>query len=152
MNMKINAPQAQTHRRNRRRGAEILEAALVLPIVLSLIFGMVEFAYYFHVQHTVQAAAREAARTAAVYTDPTTGKGEGTKANATQRCNAILTSAGLDPAQCTLIFSKVPEGCSAGDDIRVELSTTWGQVGIKLFGFVKNDRVISSAVTFRKEG
>src|SRR5437867_13112255 len=106
----ILAQQAQPRKAARpHRGAEILEAALVLPIVLSLIFGMVEFAYYFHVQHTVQAAAREAARTAAVYTDPATGKGEGTKANATARCNAILTSAGLDPALLALTFSKLPE-------------------------------------------
>ena len=146
MNMITTAPEARMHGRN-RRGAEILEAALVLPIVLSLIFGMVEFAYYFHVQHTVQAAAREAARTACVASTT-----EGTKASATARCNAILTSSGLDPGQLTLTFSKLPEGASPGDDITVQLSTTWGQVGIKLFGFVKNDRVISSSVVFRKEG
>src|SRR3954452_22730745 len=102
MNTKIQSPE------NRRRGAEILEAALVLPIILSLIFGMVEFAYYFHVQHTVQAAAREAARTACV-----NSASEGTKATATQRCNAILSSAGMDPAKLTLVFDKLPEGASA---------------------------------------
>jgi Flp pilus assembly protein TadG len=136
-----------TVNRRQRRGAEILEAALVLPIVLSLIFGMVEFAYYFHVQHTVQAAAREAARTACVNSPI-----EGTTAQATTRCNNILTSAGMDPGKLTLSITPSPDNAAAGTDITVDLSTTWAQVGIRLFGFVKDDRVIKSTVVFRKEG
>src|SRR4029077_864938 len=84
----------------RHRGAEVLEAALVLPIVLSLIFGMVEFAFYFHVEHTIEAAAREAARTACVVKNPSTL--EGYQAGATNRCNTILQGGNVDPAKCTL--------------------------------------------------
>jgi Flp pilus assembly protein TadG len=131
----------------RRSGAEILEAALVLPIVLSLIFGMVEFGYFFHVQHTVQAAAREAARTACV-----ANATEGTTANATSRCNQILSSAGLSPANLTLTFSPSPESALPGDNITVNLQTTWGQVGVRLFGLIGDSKVIRSSVVFRKEG
>ena len=45
-----------------RRGGAILEAALVLPILLALSFGMVEYGYYFFVKHTLQGAARDGAR------------------------------------------------------------------------------------------
>src|SRR5438552_5214855 len=128
----------------RQHGAEILEAALVLPIVLSLIFGMVEFAYYFHIEHTVEAACREAARTACVYTNAING--DGYQATATQRCNTILQGAGIDPAKVSIIYSKTPETASPGDDITVTLSTTWGQVGIRLFGLVSDSRAITSKV------
>jgi len=136
--------------KNRRRGAEVLEAALVLPIVLSLIFGMVEFAYYFHVEHTIEAAAREAARTACVVNNPSTL--EGYQSGATARCNTILSGGNVAPGKCTLTFSPTPESATPGQDITVTLKTTWGQVGIRLFGIVSDTRVIQSKVVFRKEG
>src|SRR5438094_6538865 len=46
----------------RRRGSEVLEAALVFPIMLALAFGTVEFGYYFYVEHNLESAAREGAR------------------------------------------------------------------------------------------
>ena len=45
-------------RGNRRRGSEALEAALLLPLIIGLVFGIVQFGWYFHVQHTIQGAAR----------------------------------------------------------------------------------------------
>ncbi len=53
---------AHRTRRPRRRGGAIIEAALVMPILLGLCFGMVEFGYFFFVKHTLQAAARDGAR------------------------------------------------------------------------------------------
>src|SRR5438552_10874760 len=46
----------------RRRGSEVLEAAMVFPILLALAFGTVEFGYYFYVEHNLESAAREGAR------------------------------------------------------------------------------------------
>src|SRR5882724_6784456 len=45
-----------------RRGNAVLEAALVLPILLYLAFGTVEFGYFFYVKYNVQGAAREGVR------------------------------------------------------------------------------------------
>ena len=42
-------------RLRRRRGGALIEAALVMPILLGLCFGMVEFGYFFFVKHTLQA-------------------------------------------------------------------------------------------------
>jgi hypothetical protein len=50
--------------RRRRRGAEVLEAALVMPILLFMGFGTVEFGYYFYTEHNLEGAAREGARAA----------------------------------------------------------------------------------------
>ena len=50
--------------RRARRGNAVLETALVLPILLALSFGLVEFGYFFYVKHNMQGAAREGARVA----------------------------------------------------------------------------------------
>ena len=57
--------QGRRRRRGRRRtGAEILELALCLPILLGVAFATVQFGYQLYVMHTIQAAAREGARAA----------------------------------------------------------------------------------------
>src|ERR1700733_7095028 len=48
---------ANAARRPRRRGGAILEAALVLPALVLLTFGGIEFGDYFFVKHTLDAAA-----------------------------------------------------------------------------------------------
>lgn len=49
-----------------RRGASLIEAAFVVPIMLSLIFGAIEFGTLLHMRHTMLHAAREGARALAV--------------------------------------------------------------------------------------
>jgi Flp pilus assembly protein TadG len=48
------------------RGTAIIDFALVLPLLLVLIFTLVDFGIYFFVQHTVQFATREGVRLALV--------------------------------------------------------------------------------------
>jgi Flp pilus assembly protein TadG len=48
------------------KGATAVECALVLPIFFFLVFGTVEFGWYFFVQHTIQYATREGTRLALV--------------------------------------------------------------------------------------
>lgn len=49
-----------------RRGAASVEFALILPLLLGLLFGIVEFGLLFKDQLSIQQAAREGSRTAAV--------------------------------------------------------------------------------------
>jgi Flp pilus assembly protein TadG len=73
---------AKTIRRRRRRlGAEVLEAALVMPILLAMGFGTVEFGYYFYTEHNLEGAAREGARAAIP-----------AGMNATERADAVETA------------------------------------------------------------
>jgi hypothetical protein len=51
------------------RGASAVEFALVLPLVLSLMLGTVQYSLYFWGRQTAAASAREAARRLAVGTD-----------------------------------------------------------------------------------
>ncbi len=75
-------------------GEALVEMALVLPILLMLSLGMLDFARAFHMKNIVDAAAREACRVAVV-TDTDV-------ALAQQRAQDILTAGGVlgaPPAQ-----------------------------------------------------
>ena len=54
------------HRSRDQRGAAAVEMAIVLPILILLVFGIVEFSIYFNRLQGLQAAAREGARVAAL--------------------------------------------------------------------------------------
>lgn len=50
----------------KRRGTAVVEMALILPFLLILILGGLDFGFQLHVVHTMTNAAREAARKLAV--------------------------------------------------------------------------------------
>ncbi|WP_421381611.1 TadE/TadG family type IV pilus assembly protein [Bacillus salacetis] len=52
----------------KENGQSLVEFALVLPVLLILIFGIVDFGRYFHAYLTVDHAGREAARAASIGT------------------------------------------------------------------------------------
>ena len=56
--------------RRRDSGEALLEIALVLPILLVLSLGMLDFGRAFHAKNIVDAAAREACRVAVVTVGP----------------------------------------------------------------------------------
>jgi len=54
------------NRSHDERGAAAVEFAIVLPVLILLIFGIVQFSIYFNRLQGLQAAAREGARVAAL--------------------------------------------------------------------------------------
>ncbi|MGB5730412.1 MAG: TadE/TadG family type IV pilus assembly protein [Acidimicrobiia bacterium] len=53
------------HRTGRERGAVMVEMALILPLLLLLVIGSIEFGLLFHERLTIASAASSAARTGA---------------------------------------------------------------------------------------
>jgi len=49
----------------RERGAVALELAVVAPVLMLLVLGLLQFALWYHAQNVVQTAAQEGARMAA---------------------------------------------------------------------------------------
>jgi Flp pilus assembly protein TadG len=77
-------------RRQRSRGAAIIEMVLFLPLLMLLVFGMIDYGYYFYVSMTANEAARVAARTAS---STLTGVcGTATAATAASNASAALSS------------------------------------------------------------
>lgn len=61
---------ATVRRQNHDRGAAMVEFALVLPILLMLVFGIVEFGRLYNIETSINAAAREGARVMALESGP----------------------------------------------------------------------------------
>lgn len=57
-------PRTAKRERNRARGAAIVEFAVVLPLLLTILLGIIEYGWVFMVRQTLQTAAREGCRTA----------------------------------------------------------------------------------------
>ena len=56
------------------RGASAVEFAFIVPLLLMLVLGIVEFGHAFQVQGTLSAAAREGVRLMALQNDPAAAK------------------------------------------------------------------------------
>ena len=83
------------------RGATAVEFGLVIPILLVLVLGIVEFGHAFQVQGTLSAAAREGARVMALQNDP-----------AAARTAVRDASPTLDPAVTNAQITVTPQtGC-----------------------------------------
>ena len=54
------------HRRRGEKGASAVEFALVLPVLLAILFGIIEFGFVFNNQISLNQAVREGARVDAV--------------------------------------------------------------------------------------
>ena len=81
-------------------GAEIAEAAVVLPLLFMLLFGIMWFARAFNIYTTINRAARQGALAAAANNCATCGNTRQTAANIqTNVVNPILTASHLDPGQ-----------------------------------------------------
>ena len=89
------------------RGAELIEFALTLPLLLLLVLGIIEFGFLFQEYEVVTNAAREGARIGSMI--PSAGY---TAAEATKRATDYVTAGGLKVAQMnpapTAVTSQVP--------------------------------------------
>jgi Flp pilus assembly protein TadG len=137
--------------RNVRRGNALLDAALVLPILLSLTFGTIEYGYFFFVKHSLQGAAREGCRAAIVPTADNTA--------VTQTIATALKAAGLNSSNTTLdtkfTLTLTPtnvSGLTAGTSVTVQLDATWGTVGVRPLGLIGTAKIVRGTTVMRKEG
>jgi Flp pilus assembly protein TadG len=85
---------------NRQRGAAMVEMAIVLPLLLLLVFGIIEFGRLYNAQVTLTHAAREGIRDYVIYKDET--QAENVARNA--------VSSDFDPAPMTFDTSACDPG------------------------------------------
>src|SRR5229473_8644486 len=65
--MRSSFSRARLNRLSRDRGSQIAEAAVVLPVLFLLLFSIYWFGRAFSIYGTINHAAREGARTAAIH-------------------------------------------------------------------------------------
>lgn len=109
------------------RGAAAVEFALILPVFILLIVGMVEFARAFNAQISVTNAAREGARVMAVHDDV-----------GLAQSSAVAAAPGLNPALSAGDVSISPASCAASPggtvsaDIEYDLPLITGFFGVTI--------------------
>ena len=94
-------------------GAAAVEFALILPVLVLMIVGMIEFSRLYNVQISLSNAAREGARVMAIYNS----SGQAQSA-------AVAAAPGLNPALTTGEISISPSTCSNGQTVTVTITHT----------------------------
>ena len=125
-----------------RRGAAVVEMAVVMPLLLLLMFGTIQFGYVFMVQETLTNAAREACRVGVLQGSTTN--------DIQQRFVEAIAPTGLDLGDATLV---IEEATPLNPVVTVRVQVPFEKVN--LFGNwlgLNTDRTIGSVCSMRKEG
>jgi len=83
---------------DRKKGSVMVEFALVLPIFVLFMVGIVEFSRVLMVQQVITNAAREGARAGSIYINDITAQSQ-----AATISNAYLTASGVDASNTSLV-------------------------------------------------
>lgn len=131
-----------------RGGAVALEAALVLPILLILTFGLIEFGLFFYVQHNLKGAAQAGARAGIPF--------GANNAAVTTAVTKMMTAAGYSSSQYTVTVSPADvSAAAAGSDVSVTVQCVWSDVGaVRPLGdlsFISGSKVLRGTSVMRKE-
>lgn len=107
-------------------GQAVVELAIVTPILLLILCGIIDFAWIFSAQLATDNCAREGTRYASVVTSYSTAQ-----QNTSQRVNSVAADSIKGSITTTVIYS-TPENPSAGDVTVVVVSR------VKTLTFVAN--------------
>ncbi len=105
--------------RRKRRGAAVVEFAVVAPVLILLVFGMIEFGRMVMVQQIITNASREGARVAVL--DGSTRTGVETTVQ------GYLQSGSINGATVT-VSPDPPSGAGYGAPVTVNVSVPFDQV------------------------
>jgi len=90
------------------RGASAVEFALVAPLLVLLLLGLIDWGYYFFAAQVVTNAAREGARSGSL--DGKTAAQA--QSDAAVAAEAYLAAGGFDPARATVIATLTSDSVS----------------------------------------
>ena len=123
-----------------KRAAVAVELAVVSPVLLAMLFGIIEFGWLFTVQHTMVNAAREGARLGILQGS--------TVDDIEQQTREFLEPMGLDQE----VTIDVTEATVGDPFVRVRLTVPREQVSLvgNFFGF--EGGTVEGTAAMRKEG
>ena len=130
------------HKNARRaRAAAVVEFAVVLPLLLTILFGIIEYGWVFMVRQTLQTAAREGARLAVLQTSvsPYT--------NVTDRVADVMAPTGLTTYEVSMTHATLANPVET-----VTLSIPYNDVSLLGGFFGTHDYNLGGTCSMRKEG
>jgi Flp pilus assembly protein TadG len=133
--------QRSARRASRRRGAVLVETAIVIMLLITLCFGIMEYGHYVYTRHTLESACQRAVRFGiiadSVFEDVET------------EVSTQMAVAGYDATEFDVEI--LGHGDPAETDLTISIEVTWGQIGMRPLGLISADSVIRASATMRKE-
>ncbi|MFM0377034.1 TadE/TadG family type IV pilus assembly protein [Paraburkholderia strydomiana] len=119
-----------SRRRGRRReaGVAVVEFGLVLPLLLLIVFGMVEFSIALYDKAVITNASREAARAGVMYKVPPLTAAQITTV-AQNYASTYLISFGASPSPVSVAVDQ-SSGTTTGQPLKVTLTYSYSGVGL----------------------
>jgi len=119
---------ARLNKHARRRGTVLVETALILPLLLLLTFGLLEYGWMFLKIQQLNSAAREGVRVGV--------RADGTNAMVNAAVDAAMTLAGMSGSGYTVEITPSAEDAVAGTTLKVSVTVPYNtDDGLKLIGF-----------------
>jgi Flp pilus assembly protein TadG len=129
-------------RRKTDSGQAVVEFAVILPVLLMILFAILQFGIVFNNYIQVTAAAREGARKAAV------SRSLGTAAAETAATSSAKSAApGLKQSSITVSYPNSPT-FAQGSDVTVKVTYPYS---ISILGIIVKSGNLSSSTTMRVE-
>ncbi|HUU83088.1 MAG TPA: TadE family protein [Phycisphaerae bacterium] len=126
----------------RARAAAVVEFAIVCPILLTILFGIIEYGHLFMVRQTLTNAAREGCRIAFLQST------EEPYSEVTARVDEVMTAAGLTGYSTDMTHA----GSANGWVETIAVSIPRSQVSLLADFFGSPDGMLSGTCSMRKAG
>jgi Flp pilus assembly protein TadG len=128
--------------RKNRLGAAVVELAVVLPLFLLLVLGMIEFGRMLMVQQILTNASREGARRAVL--------DKATTSEITTAVNQYLANSGINGATVT-VSPNPPSSAAYGEPVSVTVSVPFREVSWLPSPIFLGGRVLTATTAMRRE-
>ena len=128
--------------RRERRGAAVVEFAVVAPLFFLLVFGMIEYGRMVMAQQVITNASREGARLAVL--------DGATNASVTSQVNSYLTNSSVSGASVT-INPVEPSTAGYGASVTVTVSIPFSQVSWLPSPMFLGGRTLIASTIMRRE-
>jgi Flp pilus assembly protein TadG len=125
----------------RARGAAVVEFAVVLPLLLTILFGIIEYGWVFMVRQTLQTAAREGCRIAVLQTTTTP------YTSVLDRVSQVMGPTGLTTYTVTMTHATTTDPIET-----VEVEVPYDDVSLMGGFFGTHSYDLGGTCSMRKEG
>lgn len=129
-------------RRRREEGIALVEMALILPVLVLLTFGVIEYGWMFMRAHQVTSAAREGARAGA--------RALAGNADVAAAVTRVMSDARI--SGYTYSVSPAADGVETGGRFTVTVSVPYANVDLLGIAILPTPATLRSATSMAKEG